>query len=643
MNRQWPWALVRRCCFTWLLPVLVFFCASASAAGTEVPSLAAKVAAGELPPVEQRVPRTPKVMRLMGEDGLQPGRHGGELRLIMGRDKDVRMVNVYAYARLLGYGPDFELQPDIAESIESREDREFTIVLREGHRWSDGKPFTSEDFRYWWQDIIQNKELTPFGPPKALRVDGELPRFEVIDERTVRYTWSKPNPFFLSALAGTRALYIYAPAHYLKQFHVEYVSDPEQLRALAQQNGERDWTGVHINKFRPYKYNNPDLPTLDPWLVGTRPPSVRYVFHRNPYFHRVDTNGKQLPYIDKVVVSIADGKLIPAKTGAGESDLQARGLAFSDYTFLKSSQQRTLNDVRLWQSTKGAHLALYPNLNASDPVWRKLLRDLRFRRALSLAVDRHEINQVIYYGLAVEGNNTVHASCPLYEPKYRTGGAQFDVGRANALLDELGLTQRDPRGIRLLPDGRALEIIVETAGEDTEQTDVLELIESTWRMVGVKLFTKPLQREVFRNRIFSGKTVMSIWGGLENGLPTADMSPDELAPTSQQQLQWPKWGQFFETNGKVGESPDLVSAQQLLALNEQWSAAKSRAERKQIWKQMLSINSEQVFTIGIISGVSQPVVVNRLLRNVPQKGIYNWEPGAHFGIYNPDTFWYEQP
>jgi peptide/nickel transport system substrate-binding protein len=168
-----------------------------------------------------------------------------------------------------------------------------------------------------------------------------------------------------------------------------------------------------------------------------------------------------------------------------------------------------------------------------------------------------------------------------------------------------------------------MEIIVETAGEDTQQTDVLELIEATWRKAGIKLFTKPLQREVFRNRIFSGETLISVWGGLENGMPTADMSPHELAPTSQQQLQWPKWGQFYESQGATGEGPDMPAAQELLRLNDQWLTASDTGERRRIWHRMLEIRAEETFSIGLVSGVPQPVVVNAKLRNVPQKGIYN--------------------
>ena len=607
----------------------------------ETPYFAEQVESGALPPVAQRVPEKPGVADF-GLKDRAVGRQGGDMRLLMGRSKDVRLMVVYGYARLVAYDRNYDIVVDILESVEVDDGRTFTLRLRKGHRWSDGHPFTSEDFRYYWEDIADNPELSPYGLSPVFTVDGELPKFEVIDDRTVRYSWTKPNPFFLPALAGTRPAYIYAPSHYLRKYHARY-SDRAKLDAKAKKKGQRNWASIHIKKYRPYKNENPDLPTLQPWVNTTKKPSIRFVFVRNPYYHRVDGDGRQLPYIDRVILNIADAKLIPAKTGAGESDLQARSLSFSDYTFLKESEQRTDNRIRLWQTTKGSHIALFPNLNVDDPVWRELVRDVRFRRALSLAIDRGAINQVIYYGLATEGNNSVHENSPLYKPRYRQAWTQFDLKTANALLDELGLTQRDSRGIRLLPDGRAMKIIVETAGEDTEQTDVLELIHDNWLKAGIKLFSKPLQREVFRNRIFAGSTLISVWGGLENGLPTADMTPEALAPTNQQQLQWPKWGQFFETGGKVGEPVDMPEAAELLKLNEAWLAASDRNVRLEIWRKMLDVVTEQMFSIGLVAAVPQPVVVNKALRNVPQKGVYNWEPGAHFGIYRPDTFWFESP
>ena len=244
-----------------------------------------------------------------------------------------------------------------------------------------------------------------------------------------------------------------------------------------------------------------------------------------------------------------------------------------------------------------------------DDTWRALVRDARFRRALSLGIDREEINYVIYYGLAREGNDSVLPGSPLYRPEYRSRWAGYDLAAAAALLDELGLDRRDSDGVRLLPDGRRMEIIVETAGEDSEQSDVLELVETTWAEVGIKLYTKPLQREVLRNRIFAGKTLMAVWSGLENGVPNADMSPDELAPTSQVQLQWPRWGQFVESGGEVGEAVDLSEARVLSALNEEWKTGPPRERREAIWHEMLGIRAEQVYTLGIVAGVPQPVVV----------------------------------
>ncbi|MDX1513358.1 MAG: ABC transporter substrate-binding protein [Gammaproteobacteria bacterium] len=613
---------------------------SAGATGyAESPEVARRVQQGELPPVADRLPENPLVVDFSGPE-RRIGRHGGEMRLLMGREKDVRLMVVYGYARLVVYDLNLDLVPDILESVEEEEGRRFTLRMRKGHRWSDGEPFTARDFRYYWEDIANDPELSPFGLPAPLLVESRPPVFEVIDDYTVRYTWHKPNPFFLPALAGTWPEYIYAPFHYLRKYHPRY-TDRAKLEAKAKEKGQRSWVSIHVKKFSPYKNENPDLPTLQPWRNSTEKPSTRFEFVRNPYFHRVDPQGRQLPYLDRVIMNIADGKLIPAKTGAGEADLQARNLSFSDYTFLKESEKRTENRVRLWQTTKGSHIALFPNLNVEDPVWRKIVRDVRFRRALSLAINRREINQVIYYGLATEGNNTVHEDSPLFKKRYRKVWTQFDLKSANALLDDMGLNKRDDRGIRLLPDGRPMIIIVETAGEDTEQTDVLELIHDTWLEAGIKLFTKPLQREVFRNRIFAGSTLVSVWGGLENGLPTPDMSPAELAPTTQQHLQWPKWGQFYETGGKVGEPVDLEMAAELMELNRQWLNSGDRGTRAEIWHRMLQIFANQVYSIGLVAAVPQPVVVNQRLRNVPKKGVYNWEPGAHFGIYKPDTFWME--
>jgi len=605
----------------------------------ETPSLASAVESGQLPPVADRIPQAPQVVELTGE-GREPGIHGGELHLLLGGQKDIRMVTVYGYARLIGFNDKLELVPDILESLEVEESRVFTFRIRPGHRWSDGHPFTSEDFRYFWEDVINNEALTPFGPPPAMTVDGHRPTVELLDESTVRYSWPTPNPLFVTALAGARPLYIYRPAHYLKQFHVRY-ADPAELQAKVEAASKRNWAALHNRMDNQYNADNVDLPSLQPWVNTTPIPSDRFVFERNPYYHRVDRNGRQLPYIDRVIATIANSRLIPAKAGFGETDLQGRNISFEDYTFLKVGEKDHDFSVRLWRTASGAKVALYPNLNCSDPVWRALNRDVRFRRALSLGIDRHKVNQVVFFGLARESANTVLPESPLFREEYQQAWARFDPAEANALLDEIGLTEWDG-GVRLLPDGQRLEIIVDSSGESTEETDVLELIKQDWQQIGVQLFTKTSQREVFYNRVFAGSAIMSVWAGLENAVPTPVMSPQELAPTMQTQLQWSKWGQYVETYQSGGEAPDLPEAVTLARLNEQWRLSSSDEERERIWHRMLGIHSEQVFSIGVVNGVAQPIVVSDHLRNVPVEGLYNYDPGAYFGIHRPDSFWFAE-
>ncbi len=603
---------------------------------TEPPSLKTKVEAGELPAVAERLPAKPYVVP--ASEARQVGKAGGAIRMLISRAKDTRLLVVYGYARLLCYNEQLELTPDIAEKVEVEDGRVFTFTLRKGHRWSDGQPFTTEDFRYWWEDVANNEELSPSGPPKVMQVEGEMPQVEVIDEVTIRYSWSKPNPYFLSALAGARPLFLYRPAHYLRQFHGKY-AEAEKLAALVDEVKARNWAQIHNRKDNLYRFDNPDLPTLQPWMNTTKPPSQRFVGLRNPYYHRVDEKGQQLPYLDVFKLDVVNSQLIPAKTGAGDSDLQSRGIHFSDYTFLKAEEANRDYQVRLWHTVRGSQSALYPNLNVADPVWRKLIRDVRFRRALSYAIDREEINQLIYLGLGLPGNQSVLPHSPLYKEEYRQKHAAFDLDQANALLDEIGLTERDEEGIRLLPDGRPLVVVVESAGENTEEVDVLELISDHWKQAGIKLLSKPSQREVLRNRIFSGETVMAIWFGYENAVPTADMSPSEFAPTSQHGYHWPKWGQYHETSSKAGEAIDMPEAQELMELYFAWSRATDAAAREQAWRRMLEIHAEQVYTLGLVAQIPQPIVVSSRLKNVPQEGIYNWNPGAQLGVYRPDSFW----
>lgn len=593
----------------------------------------------DLPPIAERLPETPLVVDLPAK-GRSYGMQGGTLRTMVSRTKDVRQMVIYGYARLVGYDTTYELYPDILRDIEIEEDRKFTMHLRPGHRWSDGAPFTSEDFRYWWENVVNNEKITPTGPPEFMYVDDVLGSVTFPDAHTVIFEWPTPNANFLPLLAQAAPPFIYRPAHYLKQFHGDF-ADPDALKQETRKARVKSWAALHNRRDSMYKFDNPQQPTLQPWINASGTTS-RQVFVRNPYYHRIDAQGVQLPYIDVVEMSIVGGGLIAAKANAGEVDLQARGLDFPDISILKKGESdggnyRTL----LWGNGAASQIAIYPNLNFNDPVWRNVMRDVRFRRALSLGIDRHMINRALYFGLALEGGMTALSSSPLFDREDLTMWAEMDIDAANALLDEMGLTERTPDRLRRLPDGRPMEFIVETAGERQEVENALAIVTDTWRELGIKLVMRPLDRDILRNRVYAGVSMSAVWFGWDNGLPSASTSPMYLAPTNQEFFAWPKWGQHYQSGGEVGEAPEMAEAKRLMALSDEWNHTFERDARRAIWAKMLDIHAEQQFAIGILSEAPQPVVVNKALRNVPEVGIWAFEPGAHFGVHRIDEFYFE--
>ena len=605
-------------------------------APVETPALAPQVEAGTLPPVAARVPTVPLVADLAAR-GRTVGQPGGVIRTLLGRARDIRLMTVYGYARLVGYDTDYALQPDLLQAVTIEDGRRFTLHLRPGHRWSDGHPFTAADFRYWWEDVVNDPTLSPGGPPQFMLVNGQPPTVLFPDDHTVVFDWPAPNPRFLPMLAQARPPFIYRPAHYLRQFHARY-TDLALLAPLVEEARVRNWGQLHNRRDAMYDFDNPDLPTLQPWVNTSARNSQRYVLARNPYYHRLDPTGQQLPYVDAVEVSVAAGGPITAKLAQGESDLQVRGLTFGDAAVLRRGEATGGYVTHLWTSGVGAEIALYPNLNTADPGFRGLMRDSRFRKALSLGIDRRAINQSLFYGLARERTNAPLEPSPFFDPAF--GDAAYDPAEANRLLDEIGLAQRTGSGVRLLPDGRALEFVVESAGERREESDALELVAETWAEIGVRLIHRPLDRNILRNMAQRGAAMMPVWAGWNNGIPTADFPPTELAPVDQANFSWPLWGEHYQTGGRAGSPPDMPAAAQLMDLFGRWESAATSAERATVWRAMLDIHAERDFVIGLVAKAPQPIAVSRRLRNVPTEALFAWDPGAHLGIHRIDEFFF---
>ncbi|MEP5631589.1 MAG: ABC transporter substrate-binding protein [Tateyamaria sp.] len=608
---------------------------------TESPFWAAEVAKGDMDAAPERVPDVPYIVDLAAK-GREFGTQGGTLRTMVTRSKDVRQMVVYGYARLVGYDENYKLRADVLRDYDVEDGRIFTLHLRPGHRWSDGAPFTSADFQYWWDHVAQNTELSPNGPPQVMRVGNDVGDMTFPDEHTVVVSFPRANPTFLQQLAQASPPFIFRPSHYLKQFHVDF-NTVDEMEEMIDSKRVRGWAPLHNKLDNMYQFDNPSLPTLQPWMPASVSGNSRQLFVRNPYFHRVDARGTQLPYIDVVEMNIVGSGLVAAKSNAGEADLQARGLDFRDVSILKKGEvdgapYRTF----LWSNGAASQIAIYPNLNFADPVWNKVIRDARFRRALSLSIDRRMINRALYFGLGREGGMTALSQSPFFDPTNLTEWAIYSPGLANEMLDEMGLTERNKAGVRLLPDGRPMEFVIETAGERQEVGNALAIITDTWRDIGVKLIMRPLDRDILRNRVFSGVTMAAVWFGWDNGIPQAFTPPDYLAPTDQVFFAWPKWGQYHQTHGLAGEPIDIPEAQRLLDLSDTWRETEVETERSDIWREMLAIHADQQFGIGILSEAPQPVVVSDLLRNVPEQALWAWDPGAHFGVHRVDEFFFAE-
>ncbi len=244
-------------------------------------------------------------------------------------------------------------------------------------------------------------------------------------------------------------------------------------------------------------------------------------------------------------------------------------------------------------------LTLYPNLTSNDEDWRKLNRDVRYRRALSLAIDRDELNEILFNGFG-------QPRSVLFKPEHAARWAHHDPKLANELLDEIGLKQRNGNGIRRLPDGEPMNIVVEHAAEDVEVgstlADLLTLIKDHWKKIGIQLRSKPQTLANLRLRALNGDATMTADAGMKMAVPTSDTRPWEFAPTTASALQWAAWGLFTESDGKQGERCDLPEACQLLGLLHDWDKAPDEAARRDIWGKILSIHADQVFSIGTVSG-----------------------------------------
>ncbi len=575
----------------------------------EAPMLTELVEAGELPPVEERLPEDPVVI----EPWEEIGQYGGTWRRAWTGLADGAGPFKIAYEHLVRWNVDgSDVVPNLVREYEVSEDgKTFTFHLREGVRWSDGEPFTTEDVRFWFEDITLNEELSPTFP-SWLTTEGEPCVFEVKDEYTFTVSFSKPNAVFPMQLAYFGGFFV--PAHYLKQFHPKY-ADPEKLEEMAKEYGFDFW--YQLFGLKNDWLQNSDRPSLWAWKLASAPTATLMVLERNPYYWKIDPAGNQLPYIDKITHELVENaEMVNMKAVQGELDMQMRHIRLQDYTLLMENRDRGNYRVLKWTSANGADFMLMPNQNVKDPVLKELFQDKRFRFALSLAINREEINQLVFMGLGKPRQASLITVSPYYDPLWEEAYAEYSPEKANQLLDELDLTERGKDGYRLRPDGKTLALTIEFAMSPAS-SDASELVKMYWEAIGIKVDIKQHERSLMYTKTLAGEFEVTTWTMDRAFQPLTD--PLYLVPYRQEIGTWaPLYALWYMSGGESGEEPP----EDIRQLQEIWDMIKTTTdpqERENLVSQMTKIHRENIWMIGTAGESPVLAVVNNNFRNVPEK------------------------
>ncbi|SFH04692.1 peptide/nickel transport system substrate-binding protein [Actinopolymorpha cephalotaxi] len=582
----------------------------------EAPGLQKLVKAGKLPRLAERLPKSPLVVTPVERVGA----YGGDLTsAILGPAEAVQLYRIVGYEYLMRWSPQWKSVPipNIATSVKASPDaRQFTFALREGMRWSNGDPFTAHDIVFVQNDVFNNLELYPAGPTNAGTA-------QALDDHTVRFTFDEPNGLFLQEQASTMGLdYVTRPSRYLKRFHAKYNRD---VAAEAKKEKFAGWTEYFSAKAD--RWVNPDLPTVFPWRITQGVgEGTRVVLERNPYYWKVDPDGRQLPYIDRVVYSVvSDPEVLLTHVLAGDIDFQLRptNTLTNKPVLARRREQGHYRFSRAVPSNMNT-MVLCLNLTHGDRVLRDVFRNRDFRIGLSLAINRKEIIDTAYQKQGKPYQAAPRPESEFYDEKFATQYTEYDVAGANQHLDRV-LPDKDDKGFRLRPDGRRLEFTVEFAnGIWPEYPAVLELIRTYATKVGVDLTIRGEDRALFDVRTGEAqKHDAAVWQGA-GGWNDIYLNPYFYLPASAGATYFGRaWWDWYLSGGKNGEEPPEPTKRQL-TLFDQLKGTADPGRRTSLMKQILAIAREEFYTIGINLQPEEYATVNNRLRNVPDTMPNSW-------------------
>jgi peptide/nickel transport system substrate-binding protein len=615
--------------------------ATSALAYQQAPMLDDRVAGGELPPVEERLPKSPLVI----EPVESIGQYGGVWRSgLRGGGDNAWIARSVAYEGLVRYDHQWEnVIPNLAESWDVNEDAtEYTFTLREGMKWSDGHPFTSQDIAFA-VEMFRHPEYP--ANSNWIEVQGNPVNVEVIDDVTFKFVFDIPNGMLVDTLATINGTMIATiPKHYCSQFNPDYNPDANQLAADA---GFQNWTFLMQDKcawgWETSRWTNPDLPTINPWVVkepltGDAP---RIVWERNPYYWKVDTEGNQLPYIDRLDMRVSESvEELTLMALNGEIDWQDRHIATNANRAVFYDGQES-GDYHLGKiiQANSATLVLQLNLNHDDPVKRELFQNKDFRIGLSHAIDREEIIDVVFIGQGEPFQVAPRPESPFYDEEMAKQFTEFEPELAIQHLEAAGLTETNNSGTRLMSDGRPARITVDViAALRPEWIDMLELIQIQLAQVGVEIEINNIDRTLFYEKRPSNDYDAQVWAG-DGGLDVIQ-EPRYYFPANTESVWAYKWQAWY-----TGANPDIAEepvdwAKQQMALYDELNAQGDPERRAELMREILEIAKENFPVIGVSLMPDGYFIARNNLRNVPSGMINAWlfpQPGG----YDPAQWYFE--
>ena len=619
-------------------------CRAQSSGYQEAPQLKEPVAAGKLPPVEQRLPENPLIVQPVKEIG----HYGGTLQ-VLSNEPDKLGDGRNAIGRPTLIKADYDgstLIPNFAQSWDWNADGTIlTFHLRKGIKWSDGVPFSMDDIRFWWEDVLNNRDLYPNLSEYAV-VNGKAAQIEFLDDTTFRMIFAGPYPQILNLLAisgetSWSESFCY-PKHYFKQFHARY-ADPAELARLMEAGGFKTW--MDLFRYRANKYENawkPDqleIPTLHSHIIVEVGPDY-IIQERNPYYWKVDPAGQQLPYIDRIYTKIVPTEMYHAQIAAGEADFAARRANLENLQLYQSASAAGNYRVLLWRSPGSGEFILQLNFTHPDAVLRQIIQDRRFRQALSVAINREEFNNIVNNGLAMPQQASLALWSKFMEPDFATAYAEYDPAQANLLLDEIGLAWDAAHQFRLRPDGAPLALRMEIS--EIRDVTATQLLTQYFQAIGVDLQITTVEREIKENHLTANAfdCHLSMYGMLDR---TFIDRPTIFIPTeaSGSNVWAPLWTQWYASNGQQGEEPPAEVKRNF----EQWRIMRSSVDETvitQAAKAILRSQAENLWSIGITTWGPLPVIARNTLENVMEEGIYTYDLLMYAQYANPDQ-WYLIP